>query len=98
MANKLAVITGASTGIGKEIAKIAAREGYDLIVVADEPTIDAAAGELNGFGVAVEAVEADLVIRGLPLPTGSKETVNASTAATELRVCDALSEQVFTRP
>ncbi|MEK8105533.1 hypothetical protein NKG94_11030 [Micromonospora sp. M12] len=30
-------------------------------------------------------VEADLVIRGLPLPTGSKETVNASTAATELR-------------
>jgi uncharacterized protein len=60
MANKLAVITGASTGIGKEIAKIAAREGYDLIVVADEPTIDAAAGELNGFAVAVEAVEADL--------------------------------------
>ena len=30
-------------------------------------------------------VEADLVIRGLPLPTGSKETVNASTAAAELR-------------
>jgi hypothetical protein len=30
-------------------------------------------------------VDADLVIRGLPLPTGSKETVNASTAAVELR-------------
>jgi hypothetical protein len=30
-------------------------------------------------------IDADLVIRGLPLPTGSKETVNASTAAVELR-------------
>ncbi|ATY31364.1 SDR family NAD(P)-dependent oxidoreductase [Sphingomonas psychrotolerans] len=60
MANKLAVVTGASTGIGKELAKIAAREGYDLILVADEPQIDAAAGELNGYGVAVEAIEADL--------------------------------------
>jgi uncharacterized protein len=60
MANKLAVITGASTGIGKELAKIAGREGYDLIVVADEPQIDAAAGELNGLGVQVQAVEADL--------------------------------------
>jgi len=60
MANKLAVITGASTGIGKEIAKIAAGEGYDLIIVADEPQIDAAAGELNGFGVDVQTVEADL--------------------------------------
>jgi short-subunit dehydrogenase len=47
MANKLAVITGASTGIGKEIAKIAAGEGYDLIIVADEPQIDAAAGEAD---------------------------------------------------
>lgn len=60
MANKLAVITGASTGIGREVAKIAASEGYDLIVVADEPEIDAAAGELNSYGVSVEAVQADL--------------------------------------
>jgi short-subunit dehydrogenase len=60
MANKLAVITGASTGIGKEIAKIAASEGYDLVVVADEPQIDAAAGELSGMGVDVQSIEADL--------------------------------------
>ncbi|MEC7933484.1 MAG: oxidoreductase, partial [Pseudomonadota bacterium] len=37
----LAIITGASTGIGFELAHIAAREGYDLLVVADEPLIDA---------------------------------------------------------
>ncbi|MFD1036040.1 SDR family NAD(P)-dependent oxidoreductase [Sphingomonas hankookensis] len=55
MANKLAVITGASTGIGYELAKIAAGEGYDLIVAADEPQIDAAAGT-----VGATAVEADL--------------------------------------
>ncbi len=58
MANKLAVITGASTGIGYELAKIAGAEGYDLIVVADEPQITVAAGD---FGAAsVRAVEADL--------------------------------------
>ncbi len=60
MGDKLAVITGASTGIGRELAKIAADEGYDLVLVADEPTIDAAAGEIRASGVSVEAVEADL--------------------------------------
>lgn len=60
MGDKLAVITGASTGIGRELAKIAAAEGYDLILVADEPAIDAAAGEVRASGVSVEAVEADL--------------------------------------
>jgi uncharacterized protein len=60
MGDKLAVITGASTGIGRELAKIAAAEGYDLILVADEPAIDAAAGEIRANGVSVEAVEADL--------------------------------------
>lgn len=60
MADKLAVITGASTGIGRELARIAAGEGYDLILVADEPAIDAAAGEIRATGVSVEAVEADL--------------------------------------
>jgi uncharacterized protein len=60
MGDKLAVVTGASTGIGRELARIAASEGYDLVLVADEPTIDAAAGEVRASGVSVEAVEADL--------------------------------------
>lgn len=60
MGDKLAVITGSSTGIGRELAKIAASEGYDLVLVADEPTIDAAAGEIRASGVSVEAIEADL--------------------------------------
>jgi len=60
MADKLAVITGASSGIGREIARRAAEEGYDLVIVADEPQIDVAAGELARAGVDVQPVEADL--------------------------------------
>jgi len=60
MANKLALVTGASTGIGFELASIAGREGYDLIVVADEPLIDAAARDFKQFGTEVQSVEADL--------------------------------------
>jgi short-subunit dehydrogenase len=59
MANKLAVVTGASSGIGLELAKLAAGEGYDLIVAADTPFVDAAAG-LKGLGVQVEQIETDL--------------------------------------
>jgi short-subunit dehydrogenase len=60
MANKFAIVTGASTGIGFELASIAAENGYDLLVVADEPLIDAAAQDFKQHGVEVIAVEADL--------------------------------------
>ena len=59
MAHKFAIVTGASTGIGLEIAKLAARDGYDLLVVADEPLVDASAA-LKDYGVEVHSVEADL--------------------------------------
>ncbi len=56
----LAVITGASTGIGYELAKCAAQDGYDLVIAADEPRIQEAALKLREFGVNVEAMQADL--------------------------------------
>jgi short-subunit dehydrogenase len=59
MANKFAIVTGASTGIGLELARLAARDGYDLLVVADTPLVDAAAA-LQGEGVEVQSVETDL--------------------------------------
>ena len=59
MTKSLAVITGASTGIGLELAKLAAADGYDLIVAADTPFVDAAAG-IQDLGVEVQQVEADL--------------------------------------
>lgn len=56
----LAVITGASSGIGYELAKLAAENGYDLIIAADEASIVEARQALSAHGVTVEAVHADL--------------------------------------
>ena len=57
---ELAIVTGASTGIGLELAKCCARHGYDLLIAADEPAIEDAATQLREFSCAVDAVQADL--------------------------------------
>jgi uncharacterized protein len=59
----LAVVTGASTGIGFELARSCITNGYDLVVAADEPAIHSAAASLRESGGSVEAVEADLATR-----------------------------------
>jgi uncharacterized protein len=59
-ARPLAIVTGASSGIGLELAKLAGERGYDLIVAADEHAIEEAAGEFRSTGAAVEAIEVDL--------------------------------------
>lgn len=59
-ARPLAVITGASTGIGFELAKLGAEQGMNLVVVADEPEIERAAQSFRGVGVTVDSVQADL--------------------------------------
>lgn len=56
----LAIVTGASTGIGYELAKCCAENGFDLLVAADEPEIHQAAQRFLRLGVNVEALEADL--------------------------------------
>jgi short-subunit dehydrogenase len=56
----LAVVTGASTGIGYELAQCCVDNGFDLIIAADEPEINQAANTFRKFGASVEAVEADL--------------------------------------
>lgn len=60
MARPLAVVTGASTGIGYELAKCCARDGFDLVIAADEAKIAYVARELEGLGASVTAIEADL--------------------------------------
>ena len=57
---KFAIVTGASTGIGYELAQEAAVHGYDLLVAADEPEIEQAAADFRKHGVSADAVQADL--------------------------------------
>jgi uncharacterized protein len=59
-AGKLAIVTGASTGIGYHLAEECAKHGLDLLIAADEPEIEEAARKLRSSGVDVRAVEADL--------------------------------------
>jgi short-subunit dehydrogenase len=63
MDKKLAVITGASSGIGYELAILCARDGYDLVVAADAAEIRVAAEYFRTLGVGVEEIEADLATR-----------------------------------
>ncbi len=57
---KLAVVTGASSGIGFELARVAAENGFDLVIAADEPQIHTAASDLKVHGGQVTPVKADL--------------------------------------
>jgi short-subunit dehydrogenase len=60
MADRFAILTGASSGIGLELAKCCARGGYDLLIAADEPEIENAARSIRELGVNVDVVQADL--------------------------------------
>ena len=55
-----AIVTGASTGIGYELAAECARNGFDLLVAADEAAIQPAAEHFRSLGVSADALEADL--------------------------------------
>ena len=59
-ARPLAVITGASTGIGFELAKCCVANGFDILIAADEPEIESAAETLRASGAAVKALQVDL--------------------------------------
>ena len=56
----LAVITGASVGIGLELARLCAQQGCDLVIAADEGRIVEAAREFRERGVACKPVQCDL--------------------------------------
>ncbi len=62
-ARPLALVTGASSGIGLELAKQFAGHGYDLIVAAEDVELDDAVDQLRGFGGAVAPVSVDLTRR-----------------------------------
>jgi short-subunit dehydrogenase len=59
----LAVITGASTGIGLGIARELVGRGYELVIAADEAEIHAVAARLQAEGSDVRPVQVDLATR-----------------------------------
>lgn len=68
-----ALITGASTGIGKEYAYMCAQEGYDVVLVArSEPKLQALAAEIREK----TGRQAYVFARDLSRPTGPTELFN----------------------
>lgn len=55
-----AIVTGASSGIGFELAKQFAQNGFDLLIVSASDRIGTAAEEIQMLGATVETVQADL--------------------------------------
>jgi uncharacterized protein len=56
----LALVTGASSGIGLELAKQFAQNGFDLVIAAEDAELDPAAAQVRALGAAVSPVRADL--------------------------------------
>ena len=89
MSKPFAIVTGASSGIGLELAAICAQQGFDLLIAADQSEIHAAAERCRNLGAETSVVEADLAtISG----------VDQLWAATDRRPVDALLGERGPRP
>ena len=75
-----AIVTGASAGIGYELARLAAMDGYDLLIAADRD-MSKATSDLRALGATVETVQADLA---------TTEGVDKLVAAAKGRAVDVL--------
>jgi short-subunit dehydrogenase len=63
MASQVALITGASSGIGLSLSKELASRGFDLIVCSAGNRLASAADELESLGVQVTVIQEDLATR-----------------------------------
>ena len=61
-ARPLAVVTGASSGIGYNLARCCAENGFDLVVAADQP-LEEAVSDFRSLGAQVTAVQTELASR-----------------------------------
>lgn len=78
---QFAVVTGASSGIGLELARLCVSNGFDILICADDPKIMEVASSLRHANAAVDGVQADL---------SGPEGVDALYAAIGNRRVDAL--------
>jgi short-subunit dehydrogenase len=58
--SSLAVVSGASSGIGLALARLCAQQGHDLVIAADDAALGAAAAELQQYGTRVTPARCDL--------------------------------------
>ncbi|MGY1807859.1 SDR family NAD(P)-dependent oxidoreductase [Blastococcus sp. SYSU D00669] len=71
----LALVTGASSGIGLELARQFGQNGFDLVIAAEDAGLLAAAEELRQTGAEVQSVQVDL-----RTPDGVTQLYAAATA------------------
>lgn len=76
-----AIVTGASSGIGYELAELCVKNGFDLLIAADQPEIHRAAQHFRTHGASVDALQVDLA---------TVEGVDKLLAAAKGRPVDAL--------
>ena len=75
-AQRFAIVTGASSGIGLELARRLAEEGYDLLIAADLPAIKEAGLELTQRGISCQVLQCDLSTRdGVEQLIGAAEEI-----------------------
>ncbi|MGY1662671.1 SDR family NAD(P)-dependent oxidoreductase [Geodermatophilus sp. SYSU D00705] len=81
----LALVTGASSGIGLELARQFAGAGFDLVVNAEDAELTTAAEQLRAEGATVQAVQADLRTRaGVEALHGAVQATGRPLAAAAL--------------
>jgi short-subunit dehydrogenase len=75
-----ALVTGASGGIGAELARVLAREGHDLVLVArSREPLEALAREVRDrFGAAARAIPADLQAPGAAREVHARATADGA--------------------
>jgi short-subunit dehydrogenase len=64
MSRPLALVTGASSGIGYELAKQFAQNGFDVLLTAEDAAIHQAARDVQALGVHAQAEQIDLADPG----------------------------------
>src|SRR5881227_296442 len=57
---QFAVVTGASSGIGYELSKQFAKNGFDVLIVAEDERINTAASEIQPLGGKIDPLQVDL--------------------------------------
>jgi short-subunit dehydrogenase len=71
----LALVTGASSGIGLELARQFGENGFDVVIAAEDAGLSAAAAELRQTGAEVQPIQVDL-----RNPSGVDQLYAAATA------------------